>query len=228
MTQLPLDLPVRVARGREDFYLASSNREAVEWIDRWPSWPFHALSIYGPRACGKTHLARVWQTRTGAASIAVEELRRIRLPEGLSAGIVVEHRGLDFDEVALLHLYNAVGQAGGFLLLTSLEPPARWEVSLPDLRSRLRATTAIGVGLPDDTLLAVVLTKMFADRQLSVTPDVISFLVARLERSFEAARRCVASLDKAALATSRAITVRLASAVLNDEFGDIGLEEVDR
>jgi chromosomal replication initiation ATPase DnaA len=129
--------------------------------------------------------------------------------------LVVECDSGSIDEVGLLHLYNAIGQAGGSLLLTGTEAPARWPVSLPDLRSRLRAITSVGIGQPDDELLAAVLAKLFGDRQLAVPPEVISFMLSRLERSLDAARQSVVELDAYALEKGRPITVRLAAEVLN-------------
>ncbi|MGB8274330.1 MAG: DNA replication protein, partial [Alphaproteobacteria bacterium] len=68
--QLPLDLPHRPALGLEDFLVAPCNVGAVRWIDRWPDWPGPVLAITGPSACGKTHLAHVWQARSGAAMLS--------------------------------------------------------------------------------------------------------------------------------------------------------------
>ena len=48
---------------REDFVVASGNREALAWIDRWPDWPAPALALGGPAGCGKTHLGRIWAAR---------------------------------------------------------------------------------------------------------------------------------------------------------------------
>ena len=215
-SQLSFNLPVRTARGRKDFFVAPCNLEAVEWVDRWPDWPTHALAIHGPPVSGKSHLAHVWRTRSGAAILKPWQMVRDYLPPGLSAGLVVEHDGRSFDEVAFLHVYNAIAQAGGSLLLTSEEAPARWHVSLPDLTSRLRTATAVGLGHPDDALLAAVLAKLFHDRQLAVPPEVITFIMSRLERSLDAAQRCVANLDAAALARGRGVTVRFAADVLNE------------
>jgi hypothetical protein len=64
--QLPLDLAYRPALGMADFVIAPGNRDAVAWIDRWPDWPSHALAIHGPKGSGKSHLAHVWQARSGA------------------------------------------------------------------------------------------------------------------------------------------------------------------
>jgi chromosomal replication initiation ATPase DnaA len=120
------------------------------------------------------------------------------------------------NELALLHLVNIVAEQRGFLLLTGREPLARWRIALPDLRSRLNALPAVGMTPPGEGLLAAVLAKLFADRQLQVRQDVIDYVLPRLERSFEAARQLVTALDDAALADHRAVTVPLAREVLRD------------
>ncbi|MCH7887842.1 MAG: hypothetical protein IIA00_01030 [Proteobacteria bacterium] len=73
----------------------------------------------------------------------------------------------------------------------------------------------MAVGAPDDALIGAILIKLFGDRQLRVDGGVVTFLLARMERSFDAARRVVAALDAAALAARRDITVPLARDVLS-------------
>jgi chromosomal replication initiation ATPase DnaA len=97
------------------------------------------------------------------------------------------------------------------------EPPARWPVRLPDLRSRLSAVTAVAIAPPDDTLLAAILVKLFSDRQLRVDREVIDYLLARMERSFGAAERLVGRLDALGLALGRRITVALARRAIEEE-----------
>jgi chromosomal replication initiation ATPase DnaA len=121
---------------------------------------------------------------------------------------------LSLDETALFHLLNWVAQEGGSLLVCARVPPARWPVSLPDLRSRLAALPAVEIGAPDEPLLAALLVKLFADRQLAVPAEVVQFLVSRMERSCEAAGRLVAAIDAAALAAHRRVTIPLVQAVL--------------
>jgi chromosomal replication initiation ATPase DnaA len=117
-------------------------------------------------------------------------------------------------ERALLHLHNSCLECQGSLLITARGPPGSWNFVLEDLRSRLRAAVAIGIGLPDDALFGAVLVKHFADRQLSVTPEVIAYLIRRFERSFAAAADIAARLDAAALRDGRAVTIPLARNVL--------------
>ena len=101
------------------------------------------------------------------------------------------------------------------MLLTGRTPPARWSVVLPDLRSRLRAVQSVGIGAPDDDLFGAVLIKLFDERQLRVGEEVVLYLLARLERSFDAARGCVAALDQYSLAAGRNITVPLVRKALD-------------
>jgi DnaA regulatory inactivator Hda len=214
--QLPLDLGVRPAYGLEDFIVAESNRAAVAWVDSWPTWPGFALAISGPAGSGKTHLCQVWRQRSAARWVDADALYTLLPPDiaGDAPALVLD--GLDgkLPERPLLHLLNHLREQQRFVLIAAREPPARWKIDLPDLRSRLSAMPAVSIGAPDDALLGAVMRKLFRDRQLHVGPEVVDYLVARMERSLSAAQTVVGALDRAALADRRAITVALARAVL--------------
>lgn len=219
--QLALDLGHRPALGGDDFLVAPCNAAALDWLDRWPDWPAPALVVHGAPGSGKTHLAHVFAARTAATVVAASKLRRDDPPRLLVAGgaLAVEDADRGVDEVALFHLYNLAKEMGTLLLLTARQPSGRWPVALPDLASRLRAVPNVAILPPDDALLAGVLLKLFADRQLRVGQEVVAYLLARTERSFDAVRRVVAALDVAALAQRREITVPLARRVLDGWCG---------
>jgi len=219
--QLPLAFGYRPTLGREDFLVAPCNQQAVALLDRWPEWTASGLMIYGPAGCGKTHLAHVWQTRSQAVVLSPSAVRDGDPPELLRSrtAVVIEDTdrivGTATSERTLLHIYNMLSERQGSLLLTAMIPIAEWSVDLPDLRSRLATLPAVGVGVPDDALIGAVLVKMFSDRQLQVNQDVIAYLLARMERSFAAARRIVAVLDTEALAAKRRITVPFVARMLD-------------
>jgi DnaA regulatory inactivator Hda len=230
--QLAFDLGHRPALGRDDFLVAPCNAEAVAWLERWPDWPAHALAVYGPPGSGKSHLLASFALHHGAGQV-VSTRAPLLTPEGvpalLAAARVVAVDDLDLlaDEAALFHLWNLCKETGRWLLLAGRSAPARLKVVLPDLRSRLSATPAVGIGVPDDALLAAILVKQFADRQLRVGEDVVSFVLSRMDRSFAAARAVVEALDAASLAHRRAITVPLARAVLEAMDRDERQGELD-
>lgn len=210
--QLPLELGHRTALGRDDFLVSDCNRDAVGWIDLWPDWRARGLVLVGPSASGKTHLAEVWRTRSGALRVDAAELAQreapVRLAEHLA--ILIEDADRGIDEKNLFHLYNQLVERDASLLLTAAEPPARWGLRLPDLRSRLSALPTVAIRPPDEALIRAILVKQFADRQLRVDPELVSYLVTRLDRSFAAAAMAVETLDRAALAARRAPTIPFA------------------
>lgn len=212
MRQGALDLPIETRFGHADFLVSECNRAAFELIERWPDWPARALVLCGPPGSGKTHLGHLWCERSGALLIA-GNAAVLEDPAALPPIVAVDDAERA-PERALLHLYNLSLERGGSLLLTTPAPPSAMAIMLADLASRLRSLPVAVIEPPDDALLAAVLVKHFADRQLPLPPQVVDFLVPRIERSFVAVARVAARIDKLALETRRGITVKLVRAVL--------------
>lgn len=222
--QLTLKFEHRVALAGEDFLVSDCNRDAIDWIDAWPAWPAPALAIVGPAGSGKTHISAVFANKSGAQLIEVNALEASAAH--IESDVIVEDVETILDdqhEEPLLHLYNAVHEAGYKLLLTAQHPPSRWGVQLPDLRSRLNAALTVEIGPPEDTLISALLVKLFMDRQLQVSDDVIAYTVSRMERSFLATRQIVAAADEMALVEKKSVTIPLMKRVLalqNSETGE--------
>lgn len=216
--QLSFDLPIRRALGRDDFFVSPANALAVVMVESPTPWPGGRLVLSGPEGSGKTHLTHVWASRAGARIVSARDLREADVPRLARGPVAIE----DVPEIArdmeaqkaLFHLYNLMLSDGQPLLLTGRRDPALWGLSLPDLQSRMQSAQHIGLTPPDDALLAAVLTKLFADRQLAPKPDVIPYLVQRLDRTFAAAAEMVERMDRAALAEGRTLTRALAARLL--------------
>ncbi|MCJ8144111.1 chromosomal replication initiator DnaA [Ancylobacter sp. A5.8] len=218
--QLPLDLPHAESRTRADFLPAPANEPALALIDAWPVWPARLVALSGPEGSGKSHLAAIFAEQAGAPVLPAAKLEAAAVPSLLAGGVlVVEDLGEGpFDETALFHLINLVGEQRASVLVTSRRLPAALaqEVATPDLASRLRAMPAVQIGAPDDRLLAMVAVKLFADRQISPDDTLLSYLLPRVERSIGALRDLVAALDREALARKRPLTRALAAELLRE------------
>lgn len=215
--QFVFDWGARAALGAEDFLIGPSNEAAVALIDRWPDWPMSSAIVVGPPQSGKSHLAHVWQLRSGATRLQAAELTEERLPELIQKpALVVEDidRGIE-SETALFHLLNlARFEQRPSLLLTSRAPAGELTIALLDLRSRLRALAVTAIGTPDETLLTAVLVKLLADRQIAVAPPIVHYMAREVDRSIAAIVRLVEEIDRLSLATRRPITRALAGEVL--------------
>ena len=218
--QLGLNLPARTALGRDDFMIAPSNAIAVAMIDASSDWPQGKFVLSGPQGAGKTHLAQVWANNSGARIIAAKDLNETDVQSLTPAPLVVE----DIPDIArnepaqkaLFHIHNMMLAARQPLLLTGTQAPNLWNMSLPDLQSRIDAAGHAQIELPDDVLLAAVLAKLFNDRHLMPRPDVIPYLVKRIERSFAAAGDVVHILDVESLAQKKPMTRHFAQQVLDN------------
>ncbi len=215
--QLVMDLAVRTARGRDSFFVAPPNALALQKIDNWQAWAGGKLALTGPEGSGKSHLVAVWAELSGAHIIEASDIR-----DGaqLTGPVAVENvdriAGNASAEEALFHLHNRVLGASGALLMSGRETPDLWPIALPDLKSRILAADIARLGPPDDALLAAVLVKIFDDRQLHVSPDVIKFIITRTDRSFAEAERVVARLDRASIRERKKISLRFAASVLKE------------
>ena len=220
--QLTFDLPGREKYHRDDFFASPANAAARAALTDWRHWPGNKLLLTGPEGSGKTHLAHIWAGLAGAVIFSARDIAALDLTSITGAAVVVEDvaqvAGDAAAETALFHLHNLVTQSG-HLLLTAATPPRDWAVRLPDLASRLLAAPVAAVLAPDDALLAAVLVKLFADRQIAVNATLIQYLIARMDRSIGAARGLVAALDAAALAKGGPVSRALAAEVLARQLG---------
>lgn len=214
-----LPLPRRDRRGRADFLVTRSNAEALAALADWRRWPAHRQLVCGPAGSGRSHLAAIWAHETGAHMIDCATPQALPRPDALPpGGLALDNAdataGIATAEEALFHLLNATAAARLPVLLTAHETPGAWGLRLPDLESRLQTCAVARVQAPDDMLLEMVLYKLFDDRQLDVSPAVVTYLVRRMDRSLDRAAALVDCLDRQALGEHKPVTIAMAKALL--------------
>ena len=95
-------------------------------------------------------------------------------------------------------------------MFTSEIDPARLDFELKDLKSRLNIIPALEIKAPDDELLMALLLKLFTDRQITPSPELLDYLLKNMQRSFSYARKLVEEIDNISLAKKRAISIAIA------------------
>jgi chromosomal replication initiation ATPase DnaA len=212
--QLPLPFVHAPRLTEADFLPSDSTRPALAWLARDADWPGRRLALWGGPGSGKTHLLHIWATRAGATLITGTMLRHV-IPDNEWRGpLAIDDADLAPSEASLLHALNLAQEARHPVLLAARTPPARWDVGLPDLSSRLRATTAVPLGVANDAFLRTLLARLLSDRQLLVPAPVQDWLLAVLPREPAALREAAARLDRAGLAAGRSVTRALAAQTL--------------
>lgn len=193
MNQIALPFQWPVADSDEDFLISDANRDAFDHFKSWSTWPVMATLLTGPRKSGRSLLGRIFVRKTGGRLFDDAE---------------------DHDEEDIFHAWNDAQARRKPLLIVADSPPPRWQVKLPDLRSRLAATPQIAILPPDDALLHALILKLLGDRGIAALPEIAEFLVPRIERSYVGVLKVIDALDRAVLAHHKRLTVPVAKRAL--------------
>jgi len=213
MKQLSLPFAQAETYAAEDFCTAPSNALARDWLARTDAWNDGRLVLWGEAGCGKTHLLHIWAAANGATMLAGPTLDGLHRPGG---PVAVDDADILPEPRALLHLLNAAREAGQPVLMTARLPPARQSYKLADLASRLRAAQTAEIGPPEDELLALLLSRLAAERQLTLSIAVRNFLLINLPRTAAALREVVARLDRATMDRGVKVTRQLAADIMRE------------
>jgi chromosomal replication initiation ATPase DnaA len=215
--QFVLPLTNRPVLDAGSFIIARCNRQATDFIQRWPDWPSPAAALFGPKACGKSHLAKVWADMARANIVSVAELIPALENKNTAAPIVIEDLDRALPDVARDHvLIGLLDRPGASVLLTGRTPPAQWPAATGDWHSRLQSTIAFQMWSPDDEFLSALVQRHFAERQLHAPASVVNHILAHVERTPDAIAEFVHGIDNKALSEKRPLSLRLVMEMLGD------------
>ena len=213
--QLILKFPSHQAYKREDFYVSPSNQEAYDFINSWPRWIKRIVNIFGPSGSGKSHLASILKNKTSCLQINSNELNeKIFIRYKTKEALIIENLDKKISEKLLFSLWNVALQDNKYLMTTSKKPISSYKFKLKDLESRVKSSLIIGINLPNDDLISVILAKNFSDKQIKVEKKHIDYIIKRIDRSYEKISQFIFTLDKYSLKKGSPFSLKLIKEVL--------------
>ena len=213
--QLILKFPSHQAFKKEDFYVSPSNQEAYNLINSWPKWIKRTVNIFGPNGSGKSHLVSILKNKTSCLKINSNELNeKIFIRYKTKETLIIENLDKKISEKLLFSLWNVALQDNKYLMTTSKKPISSYKFKLKDLESRVKSSLIIGINLPNDDLISVILAKNFSDKQIKVEKKHIDYIIKRIDRSYEKISQFIFTLDKYSLKKGSPFSLKLIKEVL--------------
>jgi len=188
MSQIALPLAWPAEEDERDFCVGPANNAVVRHLTHWSLWPVMATVLSGPRKSGRSLIGRIFAAKTGGTLVDDAETR---------------------DEEDIFHAWNRAQADHRPLLIIADAPPPAWSIKLPDLRSRLAATPQVAIAEPDDALAAAIIEKLLGMRGLAPKPELVLWLVQRIERSYVGIHRAIDTIDEAALSRRGRLSIPL-------------------
>ena len=216
MAQLTFKFPFKTNYFEEDFYVSSNNFAAYRLIESWPKWPSKNINIFGPLGCGKTHLANILKKKISSSLVNASEVnsRNLEIVKSKKC-IIIDNYKQNINEEVLYSLVNQANQYSQYILINSVVPIKRENVKLNDLKSRLDSFVDIGIDLPTDDLIRVILTKTFSDKQIKIEIKLLEYILKNIDRSYEEVFGFIDKVDALSLSAGKSININLIKKVLN-------------
>ena len=217
MDQLIFKFPFSKKYYEQDFFISSNNFSAYKLVESWPTWPGKWLNIFGAPGSGKTHLAKILQ----------KKIERIKLIDALHINdevvndlnildcLIIDNFSNNIDEKLLYSILNQSKQLDNYVLINSITSINNINFKLKDLKSRINSFLFIGIELPTDDLLKVIISKKFSDKQISITPKISEFIIKNIERSYEKMFKFLKDVDDLSLSTGKSININLIKKLLD-------------
>ena len=217
MDQLIFKFPFSKKYYEQDFFVSSNNFSAYKLVESWPTWPGKWLNIFGAPGSGKTHLAKILQ----------KKIERIKLIDALNVNdeivndlnildcLIIDNFSNNIDEKLLYSILNQSKQLDNYVLINSITSINNINFKLKDLKSRINSFLFIGIELPTDDLLKVIISKTFSDKQISINPKISEFIIKNIERSYEKMFKFLKDVDDLSLSTGKSININLIKKLLD-------------
>tara|TARA_B100001093_G_scaffold311622_1_gene297404 strand:- start:634 stop:1293 length:660 start_codon:yes stop_codon:yes gene_type:complete len=219
MNQLIFKFPFSKKYYEQDFFVSSNNFSAYKLIEEWPIWPGKWLNIYGSSGSGKTHLAKVLEKKINKIKLIDAKNVNDQIVEEINSVdcLIIDSFKNNIEEKLLYSILNQSKQLENYILINSIPPIKDMNFHLEDLRSRINSFLYIGIELPTDDLLKVIISKTLSDKQISINPNISNYIINNVDRSYEKLFKFLKDLDEMSLSTGKSININLIKKVLKNE-----------
>ncbi len=216
MSQLVFKFPFKTKYYEEDYYVSSNNFSAYRLIESWPNWPDKWVNIFGPNGCGKTHLSNILKKKFN--SVQILDARSVNNEimskfEELDC-LIIDNYKKNIDEKLFYSILNQSKQLDSYVVVNSILPIKDIDFKLEDLKSRAKSFVNLGIELPTDDLLRVIISKSFSDRQIDINPKLSDYIIKNIERSYEKVFKFIKEIDDLSLSSGKSININLIKKVL--------------
>ena len=216
MDQLIFKFPFSKKYYEQDFFVSSNNFSAYKLVESWPTWPGKWLNIYGASGSGKTHLAKILEKKINKIKIVdAKNINNEIIKDLIKLDcLIIDSFNNDIDEKILYSILNQSKQLNNYILINSIPSIKNISFKLEDLKSRMNSFLYIGIDLPTDDLLKVIISKTLSDKQISVNPKISDFIINNVERSYEKLLKFLKEVDELSLSSGKSININLIKKVL--------------
>ncbi len=216
MSQLIFKFPFKTKYYEHDYYVSSNNFSAYRLVESWPNWPGKWLNIFGPKGSGKTHLSNIFIKKINSYYVEAKDFNDNDIIPNIENKecLIIDNYENNIDENTLYSLLNFLKQSNKYAIINSLDSVKNINIKLKDLKSRLSSFIDVGIELPTDELLRVIISKYFSDKQIEITPKISEYIIKNIERSYEKVFKFIKEIDDLSLSSGKSININLIKKVL--------------
>ena len=217
MSLLIFKFPFKIKYYEQDFYVSSNNFSAYKLIEDWPNWSGKWLNVFGSSGSGKTHLSKILEKKIDKLQVVDAKLINNKIIDELNNldCLIIDNYQNNIDEKLFYSILNQSKQLENYILINSIPSLREFSLKLADLQSRINSFVFIGIELPTDDLLKVIISKTLSDKQISLDPKISQFIIKNVERSYEKMFKFLKDIDELSLSSGKSININLIKKVLN-------------
>ena len=167
---------------------------------------------------GKTHLSKILEKKIKRLKIfnadeinddTIIKLEKLEL-------LIIDNYSNNIEQNLLYSLLNQSKQLEKYILINSNTPIKNYTFDSEDLKSRIDSFLYIGIDLPTDDLLQVIIAKSFSDKQVYLDKKISQYITKNVDRSYDKMFKFLKEIDEFSLSSGKAININLIKKLLNE------------